>query len=122
MKYLVLLSIFFIAISCQRIIDQKVFDDELNSYTSPYQGIWYGDYTGTSSGNFKVIVYKAGNIEVNRTQSNYNETFYGQVYDNGIINNAVSNSGFYLMGNLNTLSGTWKLTSDSGNWTIKKQQ
>ncbi|QOW10061.1 hypothetical protein Q73A0000_06630 [Kaistella flava (ex Peng et al. 2021)] len=108
-------------VSCQRIIDQKIFDEELSNYTSPYQGSWYGDYTGTSSGSLKITVYKAGNIEVVRTQHNYSETFFGQVYDNGVINNAVSNSGFSLTGNLNTVSGIWKISSESGTWTIKKQ-
>lgn len=116
-----LLIIVFCFTSCQRIIEQNQFNTELNNYTSPYQGTWYGVYNGAENGQLQIMVYKAGNIEVKRTFNNTAETFYGQVYDNGVINDSYSNSGFLLSGSLNTKSGVWKQGSLNGSWTVTKQ-
>ncbi len=115
------IRIVFCCISCQRIFEQNQFNTELNNYTSPYQGNWYGVYNGNENGQIQIIVYKAGNIEVKRLFNNMTETFYGQVYDNGVINDTYSNSGFYLSGSLNTKVGIWKQGSLNGNWSVAKQ-
>lgn len=116
-----LLIIVFCFMGCQRIIEQNQFNTELNNYKSPYQGNWYGVYNGSETGELKIIVYKAGNIEVKRIFNNSSDTFYGQVYDNGVINDAYSNSGFILYGSLDVKAGTWKSGNLSGNWSVSKQ-
>ena len=116
-----LLIIVFCFTGCQRIIEQHQFNKELSNYTSPYQGNWYGVYTGSDNGQLQITVYKAGNIEVRRIFNNVSETFYGLVYNNGIIMFAYSNSGFYLSGDLNAKSGTWKQGSLNGSWSVTKQ-
>ncbi|PPZ90927.1 hypothetical protein C3729_10935 [Cloacibacterium normanense] len=109
--------------SCGRIIEQNQFNSELNNYNSPYQGTWYGIYSGSGiNSTFTLKVYKAGNVEVIRNIYNSSETFYGQVFDNGVLNSVYSqNSEFTLNGSLATKSGTWKQNNLSGNWTINKQ-
>lgn len=119
-----LLFVFILLLSsCERIIEQDQFNNEQSNYTSPYQGTWYGTYSGSGvNSTFLLKVYKAGNVEVIGTSGNTNETFYGQVYDNGTLNSVFSQtSGFTLYGSLSTQNGTWKQNDSSGNWTVTKQ-
>ncbi|MGI9650890.1 hypothetical protein [Chryseobacterium sp. RLHN22] len=121
---LILIFILIISLqSCERIIEQNRFNSEQENYTSPYQGTWYGAYTGSSANStFSLKVYKAGNVEVIRSSGNTSETFYGQVLDNGSLTSLYSqSSGFTMNGNLNTKSGTWQQGNLSGNWTVSKQ-
>jgi hypothetical protein len=119
MRLFILFFTFFVFNSCDRIIEQNQFNNEQSNYTSPYQGSWYGVYNG---GNFTIKVFKAGNLEVIRNYESNSETFYGQVYDSGVLNSVYStNSGFTLNGSLSTKNGTWKQNSSTGNWTATKQ-
>lgn len=106
-----------LSVSCQRIIDEH----NQNQYTSPFQGVWQGAYSGGSSGSITLKVSKSGSVEVIRTNLSFSETFYGKVYSDGALFGIVSASGFYLYGNLNTPSGTWKQDTNSGNWSVVKQ-
>lgn len=118
-KYFIFIFMLFF-ISCQRLIDQNSFNSGLKNYTSPYQGTWYGKYSGDTSGDLLIVVFKAGNLQVTRSFYSSNEIFYGQVYDDGILNNTSSQSGFSLIGSLNSKNGTWKINSQKGNWLVNK--
>ena len=105
--------------SCDRILEQNQYKNEQSQYTSPYKGIWMGNYEG---GTFKLEVYKSGNIEVTRYFGNSSEVFYGQVLDDGALQSVFStSSNFRMYGSLSTKKGTWNQNNTSGNWTVAKQ-
>lgn len=129
-RKIVIFTLFFFMVfslnSCDQIRENYFDQQTQQNYTSPYKGIWIGNYSGNSSGNLKIEVFKAGNVQVTRTFDNSSETFFGTVLDNGAFLNTTSqNSGFQILGNLqsqnNQTNGAWKQNNFSGNWQLNKQ-
>ena len=131
-NYLIVILTIFLGLtlnSCDRISENYRKEKELENYTSPYKGLWKGNYSGYENGTLKVEVFKAGNVEIVRTLDNsqYSETFYGTITEYGAFNSTTSqSSGFTLLGNLisqnnSNCSGTWKKNNETGSWQLKKQ-
>ena len=118
--------IFFSLNSCERILENHLDQQAQENYTSPYKGVWVGNYSGNTNGNLKIEIYKSGNVQVTRIDNNFSEIFFGTILDNGAFLNTISqNSSFEILGNLqsqnNQANGTWKLNNNSGNWQLTKQ-
>lgn len=106
-------------ISCQNIMDTHWEKQELDNYDSPYKGNWKATYSGEENGFFTLEINKSGNVFGLRNNTDH---LGGKVYEGGVLMNLHSpTSGFVINGNLETKSGTWKMGSISGTWTIKKQ-
>lgn len=120
-KFLFLAIISIGAISCQRILEQKIYNESRKNYTSPFQGNWVGNYSGHREGKLEIVVSKSGTMTIKRIFDNQSETFYGEVYENGSFLGGTSETGFTLRGNLLQNGGTWLQGNYSGTWTIAKQ-
>ena len=110
---------YFALTSCQQIMDNHWERQELANYDSPYKGNWIGSYTGQETGTFVLDINKSGNVFGLRNNA---DNLGGKVYEGGVLMNLHSpTSNFHIDGNLETNSGTWKMGSLSGTWTIVKQ-
>lgn len=121
MKYLLIL-LFGVLTSC-------ISDEESRLQTnSPYQGNWYGIYTGILSGTISFKVNKSGNLDgmVYQSSSNSSEVIEGYVDPVGRID-LYSKNGFTIHGVLvnNQSSGEWSQQRGNilykGNYSIKKE-
>src|SRR5690606_5874229 len=111
--------LYFALTSCQQIMDNHWERQELANYDSPYKGNWISSYTGQETGTFVLGINKSGNVFGLRNNA---DNLGGKVYEGGVIMNLHSpTSNIHIDGNLETKSGTWKMGSLSGTWTIVKQ-
>jgi len=109
--------------SCDQILDNYWNRKAKEQYVSPYKGIYKGTYSGDEVGTITIEVTKNGNISLTKTSAFGTEDSFsfGTVMDDGSLNSVRLQSGFTLLGNLNTKSGTWKMGEWKGNWSVLKQ-
>lgn len=118
-KFFTLLISIISLISCEEIERNRAE----NNYVTPYKGKWVGSYTGDQTGTLVLNVGEKGGIEGTRTSITFQETFYTSMQGGGsgaLSTMSPSPSGFLLYGSLETKSGTWKMGSLKGNWTVVK--
>ena len=110
-------------ISCQRIIDNLREEDANENYVSPFKGVYKGNYSGDEVGSLTIEVAQNGYISVTKVSqfSTENSFVSGMVRDDGALQSVTLQSGFTLLGNLKTKSGTWKMGDWVGNWSVTKQ-
>lgn len=110
-------------ISCQGIIDNVREEDAAENYVSPFQGVYKGNYSGDEVGSLTIEVAQNGYISVTKVSqfSTENSFVSGMVRDDGALQSVTLQSGFTLLGNLKTKSGTWKMGDWVGNWSVTKQ-
>ena len=119
---LIILSILSL-ISCQGIIDNLREEDANENYVSPFKGVYKGNYSGDEVGSLTIEVAQNGYISVAKVSqfSTENSFVSGMVRDDGALQSVTLQSGFTLLGNLKTKSGTWKMGDWVGNWSVTKQ-
>ena len=119
---LIILSILSL-ISCQRIIDNNREEEANENYVSPFKGVYKGNYSGDEVGSLTIEVAQNGYISVTKVSqfSTENSFVSGMVRDDGALQSVTLQSGFTLLGNLKTKSGTWKMGDWVGNWSVTKQ-
>ena len=119
---LIILSILTL-ISCQGIIDNLREEDANENYVSPFKGVYKGNYSGDEVGSLTIEVAQNGYISVTKVSqfSTENSFVSGMVRDDGALQSVTLQSGFTLLGNLKTKSGTWKMGDWVGNWSVTKQ-
>ncbi|MDN5578768.1 MAG: hypothetical protein L0G11_05405 [Chryseobacterium sp.] len=119
---LIILSILTL-ISCQRIIDNLREEEANENYVSPFKGVYKGNYSGDEVGSLTIEVAQNGYISVTKVSqfSTENSFVSGMVRDDGALQSVTLQSGFTLLGNLKTKSGTWKMGDWVGNWSVTKQ-
>lgn len=119
---LIILSILSL-ISCQGIIDNLREEDANENYVSPFKGVYKGNYSGDEVGSLTIEVAQNGYISVTKVSqfSTENSFVSGMVRDDGALQSVTLQSGFTLLGNLITKSGTWKMGDWVGNWSVTKQ-
>ena len=119
---LIILSILTL-ISCQRIIDNNREEEVNENYVSPFKGVYKGNYSGDEVGSLTIEVAQNGYISVTKVSqfSTENSFVSGMVRDDGALQSVTLQSGFTLLGNLKTKSGTWKMGDWVGNWSVTKQ-
>lgn len=119
---LIILSILSL-ISCQGIIDNLREEDANENYVSPFKGVYKGNYSGDEVGSLTIEVAQNGYISVTKVSqfSTENSFVSGMVRDDGALQSVTLQSGFTLLGNLKTKSGTWKMGDWVGNWSVTKQ-
>lgn len=120
-KLLLITSLIFLQ-SCDEMIDQIHENKAQQNYVSPYQGKYTGTYTGDSNGELIINVSEKDYVEIKRTSLNSSES-----YDTGLIGASFNTtnkapSGFMLIGNLNSQTGTWQMGGSKGTWTVKKSK
>ena len=110
-------------ISCQRIIDNNREEEANENYVSPFKGVYKGNYSGDEVGSLTIEVAQNGYISVTKVSqfSTENSFVSGMVRDDGALQSVTLQSGFTLLGNLKTKSGTWKMGDWIGNWSVTKQ-
>ncbi|QNS42734.1 hypothetical protein H0S70_08660 [Chryseobacterium manosquense] len=110
-------------ISCQRIIDNLREEEANENYVSPFKGVYKGNYSGDEVGSLTIEVAQNGYISVTKVSqfSTENSFVSGMVRDDGALQSVTLQSGFTLLGNLKTKSGTWKMGDWVGNWSVTKQ-
>lgn len=110
-------------ISCQRIIDNLREEEANENYVSPFMGVYKGNYSGDEVGSLTIEVAQNGYISVTKVSqfSTENSFVSGMVRDDGALQSVTLQSGFTLLGNLKTKSGTWKMGDWVGNWSVTKQ-
>ena len=110
-------------ISCQGIIDNLREEDANENYVSPCKGVYKGNYSGDEVGSLTIEVAQNGYISVTKVSqfSTENSFVSGMVRDDGALQSVTLQSGFTLLGNLKTKSGTWKMGDWVGNWSVTKQ-
>ncbi|ROI06185.1 hypothetical protein EGH90_08180 [Kaistella haifensis] len=110
-------------ISCQGIIDNLREEDANENYVSPFKGVYKGNYSGDEVGSLTIEVAQNGYISVTKVSqfSTENSFVSGMVRDDGALQSVTLQSGFTLLGNLKTKSGTWKMGDWVGNWSVTKQ-
>ena len=116
---LLFLSIVLLS-SCNEIIDNIHENSSQQNYVSPYKGNYKGNFVGDHSGELYIQVSEKGFAKISIKSLIYNES-----YDTGIIGSSFnttnkSPSGFMLIGNLNSSSGTWEMGKFKGSWSVKK--
>ena len=127
-KLMFLLSLLCLS-SCQQMIDGYWERKEEESYSSPYKGIYVGNYSGSDEGTLRIEISAKDFVEVTRISrlNGVNETFQGGMIGPAFNQLRSSTSGFTIFGNVisssqSTYSGTWKIDEgNSGTWTLKKQ-
>lgn len=119
-KYFMILFSLLSVFSCQHVLDEIERDKNEENYTSPYMGKWSGSYSGDQSGTLILNVTKSGSIEGTKVSQGHQETFYSGLIGSSINSTSTSSSGFILYGNLESKSGTWKMGSLSGTWSVTK--
>lgn len=109
--------------SCEQVLDNYWDRKEEENYVSPFKGIYKGNYTGDEVGTLTIEVAKNGYISVIKiSQFSTEDSFFsGMVRDDGALQSVTLQSGFTLLGNLNTKTGTWKIADWKGNWSVTKQ-
>lgn len=119
---LIILSILTL-ISCQGIIDNLREEDANENYVSSFKGVYKGNYSGDEVGSLTIEVAQNGYISVTKVSqfSTENSFVSGMVRDDGALQSVTLQSGFTLLGNLKTKSGTWKMGDWVGNWSVTKQ-
>ena len=60
-KFLKIILLMMLFISCSRISDEYYKDKAIENYTSPYKGKWVGNYTGDESGALTIEISKETN-------------------------------------------------------------
>ncbi|KMQ66084.1 hypothetical protein ACM46_00520 [Chryseobacterium angstadtii] len=124
-KLFILTPLFLLSSCISEISDNIERNKAEENYVSPYMGKWVGTFSGDHiSGTLILNVSKSGSMEVIRVaNNNVDETYYTSLQGagNGALNPAPSPKGFILYGSLHTGSGTWKLQSWSGSWSVKRQ-
>lgn len=122
-KLLFLFSLLFI--SCDdRSLEEKIYEENVKQYVSPYQGTWICHYTGDETGVFTLEIDKKGYVtRITRTSQNfYEEGIGGLVSSQGGLSQTYSgNSKFAIYGSVFLKKGTWKMGNLSGEWTAVKQ-
>lgn len=118
-KHLLLIFPLLLAFSCEH-LDEIERNKQQENITSPYMGKWSGSYSGDQSGTLILNVGKSGTIEGIKTSQGQQETFYSALIGSSINSAATSASGFILYGNLQSKSGTWKMGSLNGTWSVTK--
>lgn len=114
-KYLFIIVVLLSVLSCDAYWERQ----NMKNYDSPYKGNWKATYSGEENGFFTLDINKSGNVFGLRNNTDH---LGGKVYEGGVLMNLHSpTSGFVINGNLETKSGTWKMGSISGTWTIIKQ-
>ena len=110
-------------ISCQGIIDNLREEDANENYVSPFKGVYKGNYSGDEVGSLTIEVAQNGYISVTKVSqfSTENSFVSGMVRDDGALQSVTLQSGFTLLGNLKTKSGTLKMGDWAGNWSVTKQ-
>ena len=110
-------------ISCQGIIDNLREEEANENYVSPFKGVYKGNYSGDEVGSLTIEVAQNGYISVTKVSqfSTENSFVSGMVRDDGALQSVTLQSGFTLLGNLKTKSGTWKMGDWVGNWSVTKQ-
>jgi len=126
MKYIkvFLLCVFASAIldSCDNILDNVRSKEEQQAQTSPYMGRWIGNYSGDENGTLVLDIKKSGSVEVIRSSGGMQDTYYTSLSGGASFFNTPSpNTGFTLFGNMETHSGTWKMSNSKGSWSVTKQ-
>lgn len=121
--HLTLLMLASILTSCDQVLDNYWERKAQEQYVSPYKGIYKGTYSGDEVGTITIEVAKSGNTSLTKTsQFGTDDSFSsGKVMDDGSLYSVRLQSGFTLLGNLNTKSGTWKMGEWNGNWSVLKQ-
>jgi len=120
---LTVLMLAFTMTSCDQFLDNYWERKAQEQYVSPYKGIYKGTYSGDEVGTITIEVAKSGNTSLTKTsQFGTDDSFSsGTVTDDGSLYSVRLQSGFTLLGNLNTKSGTWKMGEWNGNWSVLKQ-
>ncbi|KPH13145.1 hypothetical protein [Chryseobacterium sp. ERMR1:04] len=118
-KYLLLIFPLLMVFSCEH-LDEIERNKQQENSTSPYMGKWSGSYSGDQSGTLILNVGKSGYIEGIKNSQGQQETFYSALIGSSINSAATSASGFILYGNLQNKSGTWKMGSLNGTWSVTK--
>lgn len=119
-KHLLLIfPLLLLVFSCEH-LDEIERNKQQENSTSPYMGKWSGSYSGDQSGTLILNVGKSGYIEGIKTSQGQQETFYSGLIGSSINSAATSGSGFILYGNLQSKSGTWKMGSLNGTWSVTK--
>lgn len=125
MKYIKILLLFVVvssvSSSCEHVLEDVRLKEEQAAQTSPYMGRWIGSYSGSENGSLILDIKKSGSVEIIRSGSATQDIYYTNVYGGNIQNTSSPNSGFTLYGNMETHSGTWKMGSSSGTWSVTKQ-
>lgn len=118
-KHLLLVFPLLMIYSCEH-LDEIERNKQQENSTSPYMGKWSGSYSGDQSGTLILNVGKSGTIEGIKTSQGQQETFYSMLIGSSINSAATSASGLILYGNLQSKSGTWKMGSLNGTWSVTK--
>lgn len=128
-KAVLLMIILISMVSCERILEERRYQNEQENYVSPYKGIYVGNYEGADKGTLRIEISSKSTVTVKRisTLNPINEEFYGSMIDASFNQLKSQTTGFTILGNImnnpqNTYAGTWKI--DDGNfgvWTVKKQ-
>ena len=110
-------------ISCQGIIDNLREEEANENYVSPFMGVYKGNYSGDEVGTLTIEVAKNGYVSVTKVSQFGTENSFlsGMVRDDSSLQSVTLQSGFTLLGNLKTKSGTWKMGDWIGNWSVTKQ-
>ena len=127
-KFIILFALFSL-FSCQQILDNYWERKEEENYSSPYKGVYIGNYSGSDQGTLRIEISAKDFVEVQRvsTLNAVSETFEGGMIGASFNKLQSRTSGFTIYGNViynpqNTFSGTWKIDEgNSGTWTLKKQ-
>ncbi len=109
--------------SCDQILDNYWDRKAQEQYVSPYKGIYKGTYSGDEVGTITIEVTKNGYTTLVKTSKFGTDDSFssGKVMDDGSLYSVRLQSGFTLLGNLNTKSGTWKMGEWNGTWSVLKQ-
>ena len=115
-----LVILLFNLISCESVLDEIHKDEAEQNYVSPFRGKYIGNYSGDLNGSLTVNVSDKGSVEVIRSTLNSQEVYYTGLINSSFNTTIKSATGFMLIGNLNSLNGTWEMGSSKGSWTLKK--
>ena len=117
------LMLAFTMTSCDQILDNYWDRKAQEQYVSPYKGTYKGNYSGDEVGTITIEVTKNGYTSLVKTSKFGTDDSFssGKVMDDGSLYSVRLQSGFTLLGNLNTKSGTWKMGEWNGNWSVLKQ-
>ena len=129
-KFLIMkhIKVFFLSVliagiftSCEEVLDDVRLKEEQAAQTSVYMGRWNGSYTGSENGTLVLDIKKSGSVEVIRVINGVEDRYYTTIFGGASLQVTSSpNSGFTLYGSMETHSGTWKMGSNSGTWTVSK--
>lgn len=106
--------------SCQHILDQAEEKRTQENFTSEFMGKWTGTYSGDLSGNLTVNVAKDASAEVTRSTNGGTDSYWTNLIGSSFNTTVKSPQGFIIYGNLQNKSGTWKMGSAKGTWSVSK--